>query len=233
MRDGVCREFLAHPHSPSMLSATKNLRCFAKRRRSRAQGDGSTLTTTAGPARFRQTRTAPPCPLPPPLSPAAPDGIIRWKRAPARPTAIVTPYAERFSAPTTGPWRDVLRSTKDQSRDDLEEICAGVDWIVGLLRFRVGAIAAGHLRRSLLDLVVSRSRAELGELSGRGLVLSRGFAVPEKSPLSAAEMFVTADNLFTLYVNGKLVGQSYANPNLWHRPKRFDVSKVPRCRDET
>ena len=50
-------------------------------------------------------------------------------------------------------------------------------------------------------------------------------AVPEKSPLPAADMFVTADNLFTLYINGKLVGQSYANPNLWHRPKRFDVSK--------
>jgi HEAT repeat protein len=50
-------------------------------------------------------------------------------------------------------------------------------------------------------------------------------AVAEKSPPPAAEMFVTADNLFTLYVNGKLVGQSYANPNWWHRPKRFDVSK--------
>jgi HEAT repeat protein len=51
-----------------------------------------------------------------------------------------------------------------------------------------------------------------------------GVAVPEKPTITSAEILITADNLFTLYLNGKLVGQSAADPNLWRKPKRFDVS---------
>ena len=48
--------------------------------------------------------------------------------------------------------------------------------------------------------------------------------LPEKTPAKSAEAVVTADNLYTLYVNGKLVGQSSADPNHWSQPRRFDVA---------
>ena len=51
-----------------------------------------------------------------------------------------------------------------------------------------------------------------------------GVDVSEKTQITAAEVFITADNLFTLYLNDKLVGQSETNPNAWNRPKRFDVT---------
>lgn len=39
-------------------------------------------------------------------------------------------------------------------------------------------------------------------------------------------VIVTADNVFKLYVNGKLVGQSSAESNAWSSPLHFDVTKA-------
>ena len=52
------------------------------------------------------------------------------------------------------------------------------------------------------------------------------FAIPENPHFTSAEVFITADNLYTLYLNGRLVGQSADNPNAWNKPKRFDVSSL-------
>ncbi len=43
--------------------------------------------------------------------------------------------------------------------------------------------------------------------------------------IKSAEIVLTCDNLFTLYVNGKSVGES-DEPNAWNQPKRFDVSSL-------
>ncbi len=50
--------------------------------------------------------------------------------------------------------------------------------------------------------------------------------LPDKAQAKSAEVFITADNLFTLYVNGKVVGQSTTNPNEWNHPKRFNVAAL-------
>ncbi len=46
----------------------------------------------------------------------------------------------------------------------------------------------------------------------------------EKAPIRRAELIVTADNLFTLYLNGRLVGESEGDNGAWQRPKRFNVA---------
>jgi HEAT repeat protein len=48
--------------------------------------------------------------------------------------------------------------------------------------------------------------------------------LPEDSLIESAELVITADNLYTFYVNGTPAGEGHTDPNLWHRPKRFDVA---------
>ena len=55
-----------------------------------------------------------------------------------------------------------------------------------------------------------------------------GLAIPEKTRIATAELIITADNLYTVYLNGKLAGESATDPNLWNRPKRFAVSGLLR-----
>ncbi|MCX5682243.1 MAG: HEAT repeat domain-containing protein, partial [Planctomycetota bacterium] len=50
--------------------------------------------------------------------------------------------------------------------------------------------------------------------------------LPDGAAVKAADAFITADNLFTLYLSGKPVGQSTSNPNDWNKPKRFDVAAL-------
>ncbi len=51
------------------------------------------------------------------------------------------------------------------------------------------------------------------------------FALPDKAVVKAAEIILTADNLFTLAINGKEVGESI-EPNAWGTPLHFDVAKL-------
>ena len=48
--------------------------------------------------------------------------------------------------------------------------------------------------------------------------------LPLPSSVVKADVFLTADNLHAMYVNGKYVGQSDNNPDKWNEPKRFDVA---------
>jgi HEAT repeat protein len=50
--------------------------------------------------------------------------------------------------------------------------------------------------------------------------------LPEGAQAKVADAFITADNLFTLYLNGKPVGQSTSNPNDWNKAKRFDIAAL-------
>ena len=52
------------------------------------------------------------------------------------------------------------------------------------------------------------------------------FAVTEQSPVVAAEVIITADNLFELHLNGQLVGESTTDPDAWNQPRRFNVADL-------
>ncbi len=53
-----------------------------------------------------------------------------------------------------------------------------------------------------------------------------GMAVSEKARIRSAELFITADNLYTVYLNGRFAGESAADPNAWRRAKRLDVAPL-------
>ncbi|MCL4181053.1 MAG: HEAT repeat domain-containing protein [Verrucomicrobia bacterium] len=53
-----------------------------------------------------------------------------------------------------------------------------------------------------------------------------GVTLPDPAQLRSAEVIVTADNLFSLYLNGELAGESEADNSAWGRPKRFDVAHL-------
>ncbi len=49
---------------------------------------------------------------------------------------------------------------------------------------------------------------------------------PAPARIASAEIIVTADNLFSLFLNGQLVGESAADNSAWGQPKRFDVAHL-------
>ncbi len=51
-------------------------------------------------------------------------------------------------------------------------------------------------------------------------------AVTEKARIRSADLLITADNLYTVYLNGRFVGESKAAPDAWNRPQRFDVASL-------
>jgi HEAT repeat protein len=52
------------------------------------------------------------------------------------------------------------------------------------------------------------------------------FDLPDKNAVQAAEVVVTADNLYTLYLNGHPVGENSLEPDAWNQPKRFAVGEL-------
>jgi hypothetical protein len=50
--------------------------------------------------------------------------------------------------------------------------------------------------------------------------------LPDPAQLASAEVLVTADNLWSLYLNGHLVGESRADHSAWGSPKRFEVKHL-------
>ena len=50
--------------------------------------------------------------------------------------------------------------------------------------------------------------------------------VSEKARIRSAELLIAADNLYTVYLNGRYVGESEADPNAWQHAKRFDVAAM-------
>lgn len=50
--------------------------------------------------------------------------------------------------------------------------------------------------------------------------------LPELAQVKSAELILTADNLYTFSLNGKLGGEGHPNPNQWSQPKQFDVTPL-------
>ncbi|MBM3860228.1 MAG: hypothetical protein FJ395_11330 [Verrucomicrobia bacterium] len=68
----------------------------------------------------------------------------------------------------------------------------------------------------------------------KGTVCFRaGVAVTEQAQIKSADLHVTADNLYEVYLNGKFVGESSRNPNEWNKPKKFDVANLLNAGDNT
>jgi len=49
------------------------------------------------------------------------------------------------------------------------------------------------------------------------------FTVPDRTAVKSAQAFVTADNLYALYLNGKHIGENMDEPGEWNQPSRFDI----------
>jgi len=67
---------------------------------------------------------------------------------------------------------------------------------------------------------------DLNSLSAGVSYFRAEVTVPENPALESAEVIVTADNLFVLYLNGQSVGESETDNSAWHRPKRWDVTNL-------
>ncbi|MEI6645751.1 MAG: HEAT repeat domain-containing protein [bacterium] len=73
----------------------------------------------------------------------------------------------------------------------------------------------------------SPSAKNKGALPPAGSVFFRSnFAVSERSPVEQAHLIITADNLYEISINGRLVGSSSTDPDGWNMPNRFDVSSL-------
>jgi len=61
---------------------------------------------------------------------------------------------------------------------------------------------------------------------GGAVYFRSSVTLPEPVPEGAAEVIVTADNLFSFYLNGQLAGESEADSSAWGRPRRFSVGHL-------
>ena len=64
----------------------------------------------------------------------------------------------------------------------------------------------------------------LGSLTAGVIFFRAEMPLPDKAEVSSAEVIITCDNLFSLYLNGLGVGECEANNNAWGTPQRYDVS---------
>ena len=64
----------------------------------------------------------------------------------------------------------------------------------------------------------------LGSLTAGVVFFRAEMPLPDKAEVSSAEVIITCDNLFSLYLNGLGVGECEANNNAWGTPQRYDVS---------
>ena len=73
----------------------------------------------------------------------------------------------------------------------------------------------------------SREPMPMSQSFPGGVHYFRGaFQLPEATAVRFAEIVIAADNLYTLCLNGKLVGESGSDPNAWNRAKRFEVASL-------
>ncbi len=52
------------------------------------------------------------------------------------------------------------------------------------------------------------------------------FDLPKEQKVESAEIIITADNLFTLYVNGRLSGESEVSDSAWKTPERLKIESL-------
>jgi len=66
----------------------------------------------------------------------------------------------------------------------------------------------------------------LGSLPASVQFFRAEVTLPADATVESAEVIITADNLFALYVNGHSVGESKVDNNAWRNPKRYDVASL-------
>ncbi len=66
----------------------------------------------------------------------------------------------------------------------------------------------------------------LGDFDASTRYFRTEISVPESPTLKSAEIVLTCDNLFVLYLNGRPIGESGADNAAWHHPKRFDLTSL-------
>ncbi len=54
----------------------------------------------------------------------------------------------------------------------------------------------------------------------------RAFTLPSDASVKSAELLLTADNLYSFDLNGKVAGEGHPDPNVWSQPKRFNVTDL-------
>ena len=64
----------------------------------------------------------------------------------------------------------------------------------------------------------------LGSLPGGVVFFRAEIPLPDEAEVSSAEVIVTCDNMYSLYLNSLGVGESEANNSGWGTPERYDVS---------
>ena len=114
-------------------------------------------------------------------------------------------------------------------RQTLENVVKLTRWTFAVLALTASCLLAGA--RPPLTLDGARwiwSSSGIG-LDGRSYPAEVRFfrsslTLPKGAQVKAADLAITCDNLYTFYVNGKLGGESDAQPNDWSKPKHFDVA---------
>jgi alpha-L-rhamnosidase len=102
---------------------------------------------------------------------------------------------------------------------------------IGLVIVAIGAAQPAHAQTPAIDfggshwiwLPLTAGQTMMDYSGGIGWFRAP-VTLPDNAKVNSAEILVTADNLYTLYVNGQSVGQSDTDPNAWNRPRRFDVA---------
>ena len=73
---------------------------------------------------------------------------------------------------------------------------------------------------------VSRPDTPLSRLPEGVTYYRAGVAVTEQARVVSADLMVTADNLFEVYINGKPVGANLSEPDDWRTLRRYDVAAL-------
>jgi HEAT repeat protein len=59
---------------------------------------------------------------------------------------------------------------------------------------------------------------------GGEIYLRRHFELPVGAKVQSADLIITADNLYSFYLNGQFAGEGHPNANAWSQPKHFEVA---------
>jgi HEAT repeat protein len=66
----------------------------------------------------------------------------------------------------------------------------------------------------------------LNDFRSGSVFFRNSIALPEKDQIESADLIITADNLFTLFINGKPAGQSEVDNSAWMKPKHINVTDL-------
>lgn len=72
-------------------------------------------------------------------------------------------------------------------------------------------------------------KTDINKLSTAQGFFRKTFRVPPSPPIKEARMIVTADDLYKLYLDGKLIAQSDERPNAWMRLRTLDLTPLLRA----